>query len=257
MRDRLISHWRGLALSLVGVAAVGWLAATGRLGLYIHPRYFVFTIVMVAIAAVVTVAAFAVLPSVSPDEAHDGHDHGEPPRSPLRRRLSAGATVAVIVVAAIAMLAIPPTTLTSSTAENRAINAGAGGAASDAPPTLAGADQSRFTVKDWAGMLRQGADAQSLADASPTLTGFVIPDADDPENVFYVARFVVTCCAVDAQPVGVPVYLPGWQQQHPVDSWVEVTGGFVENPSLDSMQLVALEPATVTSIDQPADPYVY
>ena len=83
------------------------------------------------------------------------------------------------------------------------------------------------------------------------------PDPDDPQNVFYVARFVITCCAVDAQPVGVPVYQPGWQEQHPVDSWVQVAGRFAATPSAASAQPIAIVPTSVTSVDQPAEPYVY
>ena len=47
----------GLVLSLVGIVATGWLAATGQLGLYIHPRYFVFTTVVAGLALIATVAA--------------------------------------------------------------------------------------------------------------------------------------------------------------------------------------------------------
>ncbi|TXK20010.1 TIGR03943 family protein [Homoserinibacter sp. GY 40078] len=239
-------------LSLIGVAGITWLAATGRLGLYIHPRYFVFTIVMAVIAGVVAIVAFAVLPS-SREGAHDDHDHA--PLSPTRQRWATGGTLALIAVTAVVVLALPPATLTSNTAEQRSVNASA--TSGDASPQLAGADTSAFTVKDWANMLRQGADAASLAGESPTLVGFVTPDPDDPENVFFVARFVVTCCAVDATPVGVPVYLPGWQDDHPVDGWVEVTGRFIENPSATSAEVVVVDPASVDAVEEPTDPYVY
>ncbi len=256
--SRLLSHWRGLLLSLVGIAAIAWLAATGRLGLYIHPRYFVFTIVMAVIAGVVAIVAFALLPGA--DEADDDHDHDhnhdDYPQRPWARRWSAVGTVALVVVTAGALLLVPPTTLTTSTVENRAMNASAADSA-DAVPQLVGGDSSAFTVKDWAGLLRSGADPAFLADAEPTVVGFVTPDPDDPENVFYVARFIVTCCAVDAQPVGVPIYLPGWQDEYPVDSWVEATGRFVENPSTSSMQPTVLDAATLAATTQPADPYVY
>jgi uncharacterized repeat protein (TIGR03943 family) len=85
----------------------------------------------------------------------------------------------------------------------------------------------------------------------------VTPDPDDPTNVFYVARFIITCCAVDAQPVGVPVYLPDWQDQFTIDEWVNVTGTFVSNPSTESRQAIVLSPSTISLTDQPAQPYVY
>jgi uncharacterized repeat protein (TIGR03943 family) len=254
LRDRFLSHGRGLLLVLVGVAAVVWLALSGRLGLYIHPRYFEFTVIMAVLAGVAAIVAAAFLPRAASEA--DDHDHAH--ASGRRASWLTAGSIALIVATTAVLLVVPPSTLTSGTVAQRDMNASAAGAtdAGDAPALVAG-DGSAFTVKDWAGLLRQGVDDRYLADARPDVTGFVTPDPDDPENVFYVARFVVTCCAVDAQPVGVPVYLPGWQQDHPVDSWVQVTGRFAPNPSPTSMQALAIDPAQVAPIEQPADPYVY
>lgn len=253
MRDRFLSHGRGLLLALVGVAAIVWLALSGRLGLYIHPRYFEFTVIMAVLAGVVAIVAVAFLPRAEPD---DDHDHAHP--SGRRATWLAACSIVLIVATTAVLLVVPPSTLTSGTVAQRDMNASAAGAADAGDtPVLDAGDGSALTVKDWAGLLRQGADEQYLADAQPDVAGFVTPDPDDAENVFYVARFVVTCCAVDAQPVGVPVYFPGWQQEHPVDSWVRVSGRFVANPSITSVQALAIDPARVERIEQPADPYVY
>lgn len=236
-----------MLLSLIGIVVTGWLAATGQLGLYIHPRYFVFTTVMAVIAAFFAVLAFAVLPA-----SDDDHEPDEPrPRA----RFWAAVSVVLVVATAVALLVLPPATLSTSTVEQRDINGSASTGVDGVE--LSGGNYADFTVKDWAGLLRQGMDAEALRDTAPTLVGFVTPDTDDPENVFYVARFVVTCCAVDAQPIGVPVYSPGWQDDLAVDQWVTVTGRFAENPSIESMQAVAVLPSTVDAIEQPAQPYVY
>lgn len=250
MRDRFLSHGRGLLLALVGVAATLWLALSGRLGLYIHPRYFEFTVIMAALAGVAAIAAAAFLPQAGHEEEHE---HAHPSGS--RARWRTAGSIALVAAAATVLLVVPPSILTSGTVAQRDINASAADAV-DAPALVAG-DGSAFTVKDWAGLLRQGVDEHYLSAARPEVTGFVTPDTDDPENVFYVARFVVTCCAVDAQPLGVPVYLPGWRQAHRVDSWVRVSGRFVPNPSATSMQEIVIDAASVEEIEQPADPYVY
>ncbi|WCI08491.1 hypothetical protein PJ267_19900 [Arthrobacter sp. OVS8] len=49
----------GVMLSLIGIAATLWLAVTGKLELYIHPRYVPFTVTMTVVAAVVSVAALS------------------------------------------------------------------------------------------------------------------------------------------------------------------------------------------------------
>jgi uncharacterized membrane protein YcgQ (UPF0703/DUF1980 family) len=79
-------------------------------------------------------------------------------------------------------------------------------------------------VKDWASLLQQGAGPEFYAGKTAEITA-LSHLTGDPDNVFYVARFVVTHCVVDAQPVGVPVYRPGWQDEIPLDSWVGVSGG--------------------------------
>jgi len=283
LRDRLQSRWRGLALSLIGVVAIVWLALSGQLGLYIHPRYSEFTVVMAVLAGIVVIAAFAVVPRAPDDEhghEHHEHEHGatsagdgdrgeahghgsDGPASGHRRfgALWMAATCVLIAGTVVALLVLPPATLTSATVDQRDLNASAAltdqGAAADAPTDLVGSDTDAFTVKDWASLLRQGAGEEFFAGKTATLTGFVTPDTADPDNVFYIARFVVTCCAVDAQPVGVPVYLPDWQKSYAIDSWVTATGGFGTNPSTSSTQAIVLEPAEIAAVEQPAEPYVY
>ncbi|RFA23585.1 TIGR03943 family putative permease subunit [Subtercola boreus] len=281
--SRLVSRWQGLALSLIGVTATVWLGFAGQLGLYIHPRYYVFTLVMAAIAVVLIVGAFAVVPTEGDDDAHDhapgGHEHAHDHaagghdlhpaavarsgRSPRTRRLrmltGTAASLAVVAAAVTALLVVPPTTLTSSTVAQRSINNASAtlpgeGSASAAS---AGDDTSSYTVKNWSLLMRQGVGLDYFDGRAATVTGFVTPDADDPDNVFFVARFVVTCCAVDAQPVGVAVYRPGWQSSYPTDSWVSVDGTFGADPSVLSTANIVLQPDAITGIAQPSDPYVY
>ena len=110
---------------------------------------------------------------------------------------------------------------------------------------------------DWSSLLRQTTDASFYRDKAANVVGFITKDTDDPQNVFYVSRFVITCCAVDAQPVGVPVYLPNWQNGFAADQWVKVSGSFETNPSTKSQQSIALVPTRTTKVDQPSEPYLY
>jgi uncharacterized repeat protein (TIGR03943 family) len=276
-----LRRWQGVILAAIGVVATLWLAATGRLGFYIHPRYFVFTVVMAVIAVVFVVAAFAVVPLLrrratdaagpTPDGGHDGHahqydehghDHDHPdrdadapdagPAASARRRLGTAAGVAIVAGTALALLVLPPATLTTATAENRELNAAAVGPDS-AAPDLVGGDTSSFTVKDWALILRQNPDPADFTDPVE-VTGFVLPSPDD-EDVFYVARFTVTCCAVDAQPVGVPVHLPGWQDRFDADDWVVANGRLGDDPAGGASPV--LLPDVVEPTEQPEQPYVF
>ncbi|SDQ54261.1 TIGR03943 family putative permease subunit [Leucobacter chromiiresistens] len=246
-RERFDRYWRGIILSGLGIAAILWLAATGRLGWYVHPRYFWFTVSLCAIAAIALCAA---VPALRRAERSDAHD-GSAPR-PLRRALSLAGAVLLVGATAAALLVAPPTTLSVATAQQRQVNAGSG-PAGDAP--AAGADADR-DAHDWAMLLRQGGGAEAEG-RTARFIGFVLPSPGGEPDLFTAARFVVSCCAVDAQPLGVPVLAPGWAGEHPEGSWVEVEGVFVANPDVTSDQPVVLRPFAVTAIDEPEDPYVY
>ena len=271
--SRLMTRWKGLALTLLAAIATVWLGVTGQLGLYINPRYYVFTLIMAGIAFVLTIGALLVIPGPREDDEHDhvGAD-GPDGRGPdahdvagagagRRRPLLAfgGSLTALVIVAAaaVALLVVPPSSLTSAAVEQRSLNGSSNSLANAGPPPGTSDDTSAYSVKDWAALIRQGASADDLSGRTATLTGFVTPDADDPDNVFFVARFVVTCCAVDAQPVGVPVYSPGWSSTYATDSWVTVTGEFEANPSVLSAATTVVGPDSLTAVDQPSEPYVY
>ncbi|MDO7882276.1 TIGR03943 family putative permease subunit [Salinibacterium soli] len=243
-----IQRWRGVVL--VGLAAVATvvLAATGQLVLYIHPRYVVFTVIMVVLAFLLVLAS-ALLSKPDDEDA---------PASPFSKALSVGA-VALAALLAVAMVALPAATLSSATADQRDINSTAIGASDTdledaaAVPT---AEFAAFTVLDWASLLRQTTDLAFYRDKPVDVVGFITPDASDPD-VFYVSRFFVTCCAVDAQPAGVPVYLPGWASQFEADDWVRVTGQFAANPSSGSAEPLAIDPDDVLAVEQPSEPYLF
>jgi putative membrane protein len=245
-----VQHWRGVVLIALVVVATVWLAATNQLVLYIHPRYIVFTIVMAALALILVISSVA-------GRLH--HEDDEAPPRGLPRVLSVVA-MGIAAALALAMVALPPATLTSATASQRDINSTSVGpetqSVGDAENTPADAFSS-FTVVDWASLLRQTVDLDFYEGKSVDVVGFVTPDADDPQNAFYVSRFVVTCCAVDAQPSGVPVYFPDWGSLYAADEWVRVTGEFAVNGSERSQQPLAIVPDSVTAVDQPSEPYLY
>lgn len=250
MLDRLRTRWLGIVLTLVGVIAIAALALAGQLELYIHPRYTVFTVIMAAIGGAAAVAGFLVLPGT-----HDPHDHDEAPGSPRTRALAGGGALVLVAAAIVALLVIPPTTLTSATAQQRDVST-TSTVLDDADTTqLAGGDSTRFTVKDWAALLRQGLGLDFFAGKPADISGFIVP-TDDPD-VFYVARFLVTCCAVDAQPLGVPVHAPDWSDSLEPDQWVHVTGGFDANPDVGGAEPIVLVPDLLEPIEQPAQPYVH
>ena len=249
---------RGPLFIGVTVAVVLWLWWSGNLSLYIHPRYHLFSLIMAVIATAAIIAAMVFAARSRPREEphHEDHDHSRPGRT------SAVAMVLSTVIASatvVALLLLPPATLTTQTAGNRAINESG---IQDDPSILSEAQLASaegfvaLTVREWAGILAQTSDPAFYRGKPVKVLGFV---AEDPENpgLFYLTRFVVSCRSVDAQPVGVPVSIAQWQELYQPDQWLEITGEFVSNPDTSHNHPIVLVPSDVASVEPPREPYLF
>src|SRR5215204_2904158 len=252
-----------------------------QLTFYIHPRYITFTLALNAISLVACAVGFLVAAwrmgtatsksatavasaSSSPDSSPDSS-----PGSASSAGWRPSLTVLVAVLVLVAAYALPARTLSSGTADQRSANfnsiqaqpsgssAGstAGGGTGGDTLALFGADTSRLTVADWALAFNLRSTPASYVGKEVDVVGFVFHSKGTPEDVFYVSRFSVTCCAVDARPLGVPVYSPGWQEEFEEDSWVRVTGSFAKTEE-DISEPVVVTPENIEPTEQPADPYV-
>lgn len=241
--------WRGvIAIAVLAVVSL-WLAWEGMLGFYIHPRYNPFTISMAVIAVVLV--AIAVSAKAQP------HQHDHEPTRPRRTRGIEGASLAVVTALVLGALILPPATLSSATAENRSSNEvdALGGAV--VPDGDVGAEIfATLTVRDWASLLSQNQNP-SFYRGKPVSTVGIVTASESSDDVFLLTRFVVTCCAVDAQPVSIPVYLPGWKQDVAVDSWVRIEGGFQPSPSGATQTPVILVPVDIAPEEVPREPYLF
>jgi uncharacterized repeat protein (TIGR03943 family) len=260
---RELQRWRGVLLVAPVLVATMLLGFSGQLVLYIHPRYVVFTMVLSGIALVILVAS--VLMRGHAHEHTHAHDHApdefdEPDVPRGRSRVVALSAFVTAAIAAVLLLALPPATLSSETASQRDVVGSSSSADAetfadaDAAPTAAFA---AFTVLEWSALLRQTQDP-AFYDGKPVdVVGFITPDPAGSPDIFYVSRFKITCCAVDAAPSGIPVYHPDWRSDYAADDWVQVTGAIETNPSAESDQALALHPESVTPIEEPGDPYLY
>ncbi len=264
------------AIGLGSVLAVAlctlWLALVGHLDLYINPRYAVFTVVLAAVAVpaavaglVVTARGHAHAHDDTVDAAHghgsaqgDAHGHGRRTGGAGRRtRVALGwAAAAVTIAVTVAMLVLPPTTLSARTAQQRSVDAATlSNATGSEGVALLGSeavDTSDYGVKDWAALIRQTTDTSALVGKQVELTGFVVPAGD---GSFTLTRFVISCCAVDAQPVGLGVTTSGAVPA--ADQWVRVRGSLVANPDQSAAARFVVKASSVRQIAQPSDPYEY
>ena len=223
-------------LLIIAATSVLYLGFRDQLSLYIHPRYIVFTIAMTAIGLIM------VLLSEISSEAK--HEHNKQP----------------ILVVPIALLLgfslfFPARSLTSATVAQRATDVGSLVVTSDAEPidTLFAGSSRGLRIVDWLRILDANDTPSYYINKPARISGFIY-DAKLGTDVVWLARFVVTCCAVDAQPIGIPVLLEDWQTQYSEDGWLEVEGEFRHTPTADGAQMV-LNPTSVTKIEEPKYPY--
>lgn len=246
MRFRWISgYWLTLFFVLSITLGSLWLAKNGKLALYVHPRYITFTVIMSALAVAFVVADMAL--------------RTETPKATRRAGVPQIVVSVLCFVTCAGLLITKPTGLTSSAAGQRGINSGAlsfSGQSSLTDLADTNAAYEQFSLKEWASLLVQTKDVKLFDGKPATITGFVSPAPDNSPDAFYIARFVMTCCAVDARPIGVPVYQPGWRNSYKADQWLEVKGVFMQNPATGTIPIV-LDPRMITEVGEPSEPYVY
>lgn len=160
----------------------------------------------------------------------------------------------------------PPKVLTSQMALQR-------GVSESLPPTQVQTQTFRSQTKpeersliEWVRTLNAYPEPDAYAGQPAKITGFVIHLPQLPENYVFLSRFIITCCAVDARPVGLPVKLEQNRSAYPPDTWLEVQGKMaVENLPVDSQTMrgtptekrqLVLVAKSVKVIPTPADPYV-
>lgn len=228
-----------IAVLLMTTTYVLYLAIQQQINLYIHPRYIVFTFVLAAIGLVLTV-----IDSYLADHGAKKHSHLE----------SKVLYVPLFVLIGAALL-FPARTLTSSTVSQRLTDSGSIVATSEsqtAQSYFAGSSKG-LRIVDWSQLLNTNTDAAFYANKPAKISGFIY-DAGLGADTIWLARFILTCCAVDAQPIGLPVQLTNWGDNFKENEWIEVEGQFEVATTSNGEQLVLI-PNSVTTIDQPDNPY--
>ncbi|WP_150266860.1 TIGR03943 family putative permease subunit [Paenibacillus tepidiphilus] len=74
-------------------------------------------------------------------------------------------------------------------------------------------------------------------------------------DMFAVSRFLVQCCTADATPVGIMLH-PQTPISLPADTWIQVRGK-LEVVAYGDGEIMGLVPETISTVPQPATPYVY
>ncbi len=173
----------------------------------------------------------------------------------------------LLIISAIAGLLIPPIIFDSQVALQRGI--------SDSLPITQSQTQSfALNIKpeersliDWIRTLNAYPEPDAYQGQKANITGFVVHSPLLSEEYILLSRFIITCCAVDAYPVGLPVKVERGRSNYPPDTWLQIEGEMMtETLAIDTQTMqetptqkrqLVLSANTITTIPTPDDPYGY
>lgn len=210
---------------------IKWLR--GQLSFYIHPRY---TLLMLVAAAVLLLMA-----AVRGRAIFAASDARGP-----------GWMYLLLAVPLLFGTLVPARPLGADTLAGRGVELNTVASGGGRVEQLA-RDTSSWNLLDWGTALSVRGD--ELAGSSADVIGFVFNNDESGADVFYVVRYVVTCCAADGAGVGLPVVWTGGGSL-PENSWVRVRGT-IDRASVGGVEQPVLRAEAVEPIAQPENPYLY
>lgn len=218
------------------------LFSSGTLLFYIHPRYELFAVIVTGLCFGLATLGFIVsLWQLTHKKAGAAQSFRFQP-------------IYLLVIALLAIaLVLPPRTLTSHIAKQRNLDFnGAIQLETTRSAAFLQTDSSKLTIKEWVAALRNTPSTQQYVGKPVRVIGFAYQNENEATSTMRISRFVVTCCAVDARPIGLPVHQPDWQKQFAADTWLEVTGVW----EMSETGLI-IKPTNIQPVPQPKDPYAF
>ena len=235
-----------LLRSMGGILVCGYillLASRDQLGFYTHPRYHQFAII-ISIVGVTLVLIDIMLQFKS--------------RQPLNgsvfnlRRVKVSSYLVIIIL--IIGYTLPPKTLSPislAQRENPAIIEAESRCEIPKPTE----SSSTISINRWKTAMNSCKQASYFDNKDITITGFVSNDLlkNDGYDYFYIARYVISCCAVDSVPVKIVVE-KSFSVDYPDGTWLIVKGKLSQKVINGQAEYVITQP-NITKISQPKYPY--
>ncbi|MBD2103437.1 TIGR03943 family protein [Leptolyngbya sp. FACHB-261] len=219
----------------------------GRLPLFIHPNYIPLVVAAGLLLLVLSgIQGLRTLALVRLQAREMRHTTLLPPQ------VGSGLLLSVALIA----LVMTPRPFTSDTALQRGVSDTLSLTRPQPQAFRISVEPSQRTLLDWIRTLNVYPEPDAYTGQAVKVQGFVVYEPNQPNNYLTISRFVITCCAADAYPVGLPVKLAGDRSQYPKDSWFEVTGNMVTE-SLNQQRQLVIQASAFTPIPEPANPYMY
>jgi len=178
----------------------------------------------------------------------------------------AGWSTLFLLGTALLALLIPPTILSSETALQRGVRESLPLTQTQPEAFQVNTEPEERSLIDWIKTLNAYPEPDAYQGQPVTVEGFVIKIDQLADSYLLLAKFIITCCAIDAYPVALPVKLENSNQTYPDNTWLKIEGEMITEtlplqgvdyqPNQSIRQLV-IQAKTVTEIPTPRNPYGY
>jgi len=212
-------------------------ALTGKLTLYIHPRYITFTTLSVAVGFMLLLVGLYCSSTKQ-----------------LNKRYGSLLSTMPLIIVTLCAVVLAPSSLSQSLASSRSSISQQNNLYQTAHSTIDSFsnDLTRFSIADWNNLLASAPSADTIENKKAMIEGFLYNNDD---NQLYVARFRLTCCAVDATPLAIPLIQTDTFADLELGSWVAIEGVF--KSTSDEQHPWQLEVSSISQIEEPDDPYIF
>jgi uncharacterized repeat protein (TIGR03943 family) len=225
-----------------------------ELNLLIHPNYFAMVVVTgFALLLLAALRGFQLFTEINQQAS------GRVIALPVGQHISLfppGWSSALLIVTALFGLIITPQVFASQTAIQRGVTESVSLTRAQPQSFRSASNPAERSLIEWVRMLNVYPEPDAYTGQAVKVQGFAVHPTDLPPQYMMITRFVITCCAADAYPVGLPVKLKENRSSYPVDSWFEVEGKMITETFKGKRQLT-IDLASIKKIPKPANPYFY
>jgi uncharacterized repeat protein (TIGR03943 family) len=248
LKNKLLPWLDVLAITAWGILMFKY-RFTGKLNLLIHPDFF--WLVMLGAIVLLTIAVFKGLKLWKQNRRYEA-----PTNQQHINIFPPGWSSALLLTTAILGFIITPRVFASQTALERGVSEILGATRAQPQAFQASMRPEDRTLIDWIRTLNVYPEPDDHTGKKVKVEGFVIHPPELDQDHLVLARFIITCCAADAYPVGLPVQLPDTRDNYPPDTWLQVEGQMITETIANKRQLT-IKAKSLQEIPQPKNPYSY
>jgi uncharacterized repeat protein (TIGR03943 family) len=242
-----LSEWvHTFALGLWGALFL-YYWRSDKLGLLIHPNYFGLSIA--AGFVLLAIASFNMIRMARQQRQTNAREQHQTLLPPL---LMSG----ILLLTAVIGFLIAPKPFTSDTAIQRGLQDSAIVTRVRPQSFRVNRSSESRSLIDWVRTLDVYPEPDAYTGQKVSVDGFVVYATNLPQGYFTLTRFVITCCAADVYPIGLPVKFTQPKSEVPADQWFKVRGKMITE-TLNGKRQAVIEANAIESIPEPKNPYSY